>query len=107
MTEANKLKTFFYHPKGMDTNGNFGPMPDEPGWLVVVGKTAEEAVKHLPAAAQKKLMKEVNAFRKEQHDPTMDILEACGQTCTWGWGCSFMDQDNWDAFLEEGLDDEG
>lgn len=101
MTETNKLKTFFFHPKGQDVNGNFGPMPNEPGWLAVVGKTAEEAAEHLPASAKKRLMKEVDALRKEEGDPSIDIMEACAQTCTWGWGCSFMDQENWDAFLDE------
>ncbi len=100
MSENKKLQTFFYHPEGQDNNGNFGPSPTDPGWIAVVGRTAEEAAEHLPAPAKKKLMKEVNAFRKEQGEPTIDILEACAQTCTWGWKCSFMDQVNWDNFLE-------
>lgn len=98
MDSPKTLRSFFYHNSGQDTNGNGGPMPNEPGWLVVVGYTAEEAILHLPAKAQKKIAKEMKAAKEE--DPSMDLLEWAGQTCTWGWKFSFMDQVNWDAFIE-------
>jgi hypothetical protein len=98
MDSPKTLRTFFYHNVGQDTNGNFGPMPTEPGWHVVVGYTAEEAAKHLPAKAQKKIAKEMIAAKKYNED--MGLLEWAGLTCTWGWKFSFMDQVNWDAFVE-------
>jgi hypothetical protein len=98
MSETKKLRTFFYHDIGQDTNGNFGPSARDTGWLAVVGFTMEEAVTLLPKKAQRKIAKEMKRAKDEDFEDGLE--EWCAQTCTWGWDFSIMDQDNWDAFLE-------
>ena len=92
------LLTFFYHNSGQDNNGNDGPMPNEPGWLVCVGRTAEEAVKQLPPKAQRKIAREMK--RAIHEDPSTDLVKWVALTCTWGWNFSFLNEANWRAVLE-------
>lgn len=87
--------TWYYHPLGLDVNGDEGPTPLDPGWVAVSGKTAEEALKQLPLKDQKKVMKGWKA-----DDPKASLEDAAAESCTWGWPCSWVNEESWVTELE-------
>jgi hypothetical protein len=76
-------KTFHWHPRGCDSNGNNGPGPDDRGWKTVTVDAIDEfdydaAVKALPVTVQQRA---ANAVRDERD------VEECGQ-CAAGHKCT-------------------
>jgi len=99
MADVKAYRTFYFNPK------NDVPVT-APGWIVVCGRTANEAVARLPAAVQKKLMAYKTRCEKEDQDTYEDYEDLMGGTCMEGASFSFFNDADWDSTLfADALDD--
>lgn len=89
--EPKKVRQFYYHDDSVDNNGNNGPDPLGPGWLVVLGKDMDDAAKKLPKAAQDVIFRQMQTSGAEQQT----IEEFMEDTCGWGVGFTLMGEEDW------------
>jgi len=100
------MATFRYNPTGCDNNGNFGPAPEDAGWLIIDASDYDDAVEKLPPGERDKVKASIAEYYSDQPQrPTTPdygvvrtfICDSCG----WGVGFSLYDEESWQYFLDE------
>lgn len=102
--------TFFFHRKGLDCNGNYGPSPDDPGWEVLVvptegPPTVDDAIPYLELRDQLRVQAFVEKERRRQKcsqcgEPTCrSVLHITADFAGWSIPWTLYDQEAWDNEL--------
>jgi len=93
-------KNFYYHDEGQDDNGNDGPDPKDPGWIIVRARNFEDAVTKLPRSAQEKIRRAIQENLEDGGDAET-IDDFLGETSGWGIPFTLIDQSDWDEISHD------
>ena len=90
-------QNYYYHPGGV---GDFleSPHSQDEGWIIVQGKSLEDAVNNLPEPERKNTLAKVEKLMQEEEAEDMqDLIEL---TCGQGLGFFIIEEEFWQDYLD-------
>jgi hypothetical protein len=87
---------FYFHPVGLDRDGNGEPDKTEPGWMIVEATNVNEAIKLLPESHSKTTQSFWKRYEKDMDTTYEDFSKILEETCGWGNGFSLLSELDWD-----------